>query len=141
MGWFDWLRRKPKHKPPSAPENVTGDYMLGRLTIAGSFNGKDTAPTPQPESITAVKLYRMPGTVPITGNVTTFTPALPQAPGTVLQFSTVVNGLDLPVGANIIAVSFVDDEGTEGSQTQVTVNATDVGPSAPTGLTATFVPS
>lgn len=114
--------------------------MLGKLTISGSFNGKDVAPTPQPEVITAVKLYRMPGTVPITGNVTTFTPPPPHAPGTVVQFSTVVNSLDLPIGSNIIAVSFVDDDGTEGAQTQVTVNATDVGPSPPQGLTATFSP-
>lgn len=115
--------------------------MLGKLTVSGSFNGKDMAPTPQPEVITAVKLYRMPGSVPITGGVTTFTPAPPHTPGTVVQFSTVVTGLDLPVGTNTVAVSFVDDDGTEGAQTQVSVNATDVGPSAPSGLTASFLPS
>lgn len=115
--------------------------MLGKLTVSGAFNGKDAAPTPQPEVITAVKLYRMPGTVPITGNVTTFTPPPPHTPGTVVQFSTVVTGIDLPVGTSVIAVSFVDDDGTEGGQTQVSVNAVDVGPSAPGGLTASFVPS
>lgn len=114
--------------------------MLGTLTVTGGFSGKDkTTPTPLDEKITAVKVYRMPGRVLMTGGVTTFNPAT-SSPGTPVQHTTVFQDVDFPIGANSIVVSLIDDEGSENAGVAVNFTATDQGPAEATGLVATFVP-
>lgn len=114
--------------------------MLGTLTIAGGFDGRDkSTPTPKAEAITAVKVYRMPGRVLMTGGTTTFTPAN-AAPGTPVQHSTVFVDVDFPIGANSVVVALVDDEGTENAGVTVNFTVTDQGPTEASGLVAVFSP-
>lgn len=114
--------------------------MLGTLTVTGGFNGKDkTAPTPLDEKITAVKVYRNPGRVLMTGGATTFNP-VNAAAGTPVQHTTVFQDVDFPLGANSVVVALVDDEGTENSGVTANFNVTDQGPSEATGLSITFNP-
>lgn len=114
--------------------------MLGNLTITGGFSGKDkTSPTPLDEKITAVKVYRMPGRVLMTGGVTTFNPAS-ASPGTPVQHTTVFTDVDFSIGANSIVVALVDDEGTENAGVTANFTVTDQGPAEATGLAVTFSP-